>query len=404
MQLLNAPSTADVRAKFPSLADGYAFMDNAGGSQVPRAVADAIRDYMLTSYVQIGADYPASKRATQNVADAHAIVETLMGGGDAGRVILGHSSSSLFRMLADCYAETLQPGDEIIVAENGHEANVSPWLHLGGRGFTVKMWEADPSTGSCEIDSLRGLLSSRTKLVAFPHVSNVLGEVAPLNEIVETVHRAGARVVVDGVAYAPHLPMDVAKWGVDWYGFSCYKVFGPHIGALWGSHGAQAEVTGPGHSIVAKDNVPYKFELGGVNHECCAGLNAVAGYLAFLAGSSSLERSAAVQSMKVVDALERPLTEQFLAFLKSKRMVRIIGPSEARLPIVSFVHESVPSKAIADEAANHEIGMRWGNFYSYRLLDRVGVPAATGVARASFAHYNTAEEIDRLIRALDPIL
>lgn len=379
-------------------------MDNAGGSQVPREVADAMRDYMLSSYVQIGADYPASRRATANIAEAHGFVEILMGGDDAGRVILGSSTSTLLRMLADAYAQVWELGSEIVVAENGHEANVSPWLYLGDRGFTIRVWEADPETGVCSLDKLKELLSSKTRLVSFPQVSNILGGIEDFGLCIEAAHAAGARVVLDGVAYAPHLPMKVAEWGPDWYVFSCYKVFGPHMAALWGTHEAQAELCGPNHSLIPRASIPYKFELGGVSHEGCAGLNAIRPYLQFLAGDSSFGRQTAVRAMEAVDTMERPLTARFLSFLQSKPRVRILGPVTNRLPILSFVHGTVPSKAIADGAEKHGIGIRWGNFYSYRLLERMGIDPAAGVARASFAHYNSMDEVERLIEVLDSLL
>lgn len=406
MSIAAPVDSTSVRAWFPSLTSGEIYMDNAGGSQVPGIVADAVRDYMLREYVQVGADYPASQRATRNVAEAHAFVETLFGGEGAGKAILGSSSSTLLRMLADAYADAGGSRNVVVVAESGHEANVSPWLHLAKRGWEVRWWHADSETGVCTLESLQSLLDDRVRVVAFPHVSNILGGIEDVLPCVRAAQAAGARVVVDGVAFAPHLPMRVAEWGVDWYVFSTYKVFGPHMGALWGRHEALAELVGPGHSIVPADSVPYKFELGGVNHEGCAGLNALRPYFAFLAGASAFDRQAAVAAMDAVDALERPLTERFLDFLRSKP-VRILGRSDSgpgRLPILSFVHPNVPSKAIADVAAKHGIGMRWGNFYSYRLLERMGVPPTTGVARVSFAHTNTMDEVEKLIAALDPLL
>jgi cysteine desulfurase family protein (TIGR01976 family) len=400
-------SIQDIRAKFPALSGNEVFMDNAGGSQVPTSVADAIRDYMLESYVQVGADYPASKRATQTVADAHTMVDTIMGGDGIGRTILGSSSSTLCRMLADCYAEVLQPGDEVIVGESGHEANVGPWTNLAKRGITVKIWEANPQTGSCELAGLKALLNNRTKVVAFVQVSNILGHIEDIQPCIDAAHSVGAKAVVDGVAYAPHLPVDVAKWDVDWYVYSCYKVFGPHIGAMFGKHEAIAELTGPNHFFLPKDYIPGKFELGGANHESCAGLLGLKPYLNWLAETKDFSRETVAKAFEAIESLESPLTAQFLDFLNSKPKVQIIGRTRAdstRVPTISFVHESATPKGIADAALREGFGIRWGNFYSVRLLERLGIDPAVGVARASFAHYNTAEEVDRLIQLLDPVL
>lgn len=382
-------------------------MDNAGGAQVPATVPEAIHDYMTTSYVQVGAEYPASARATKTVAEAHQVVNTIMGGEAVGRTFLGPSTSGLCRMLADCYADALQPGDEIIVGESGHEANVGPWARLAKLGFNVKIWQADPVTGVCSLSGLKELLTERTKVVAFVHVSNILGQVEDIQPCIDLAHSVGARVVVDGVAYAPHLPVDVEAWGVDWYVFSCYKVFAPHIGALYGRHEAIAELTGPNHYFLPKDYLPGKFELGGANHESCAGLLGLRTYLHWLAGRDTFDRQTVLDAWQAMEALERPLTEQFLAFLRSRPRVRVVGQSEGgpkRVPTISFLHDSLSSKEIADAAMAAKCGIRWGNFYSVRLCERLGIDPKTGVARASFAHYNTAEEVDHLVAALDPIL
>lgn len=382
-------------------------MDNAGGSQVPLSVIDAVRDYMLTSYVQTGADYPASKRATKNLSDAHDVVNTIMGGEGVGRSILGGSSSVLCRMLADCYGDALQPGDEIIVAENGHEANVGPWMNLAKLGLEVKLWGADPVSGICQLETLQSLLSSKTKVVAMVHTSNILGQVENIAPCIEAAHQLGARVVVDGVAYAPHLPVNVAEWDADWYVFSCYKVFGPHIGAMFGKHDAYAELKGPNHYFLPNDYLPGKFELGSANHESCAGLNGLKPYLQLLSGSSEFSRKCILDAWKVMEDLEQPLTAKFLDFLRSKPQVKVIGSTESgpqRLPTISFLHSSRTTKEIADAADSAGIGIKWGNFYSVRLLERLGINATSGVARVSFAHYNTCDEVDLLIKALEPIL
>lgn len=407
MTTATTPSIYQIRRRFPSLASGFVFMDNAGGSQVPSSVPDAVQEFMVNSYVQVGASYPASQRATQTVAEAHEMVNTIMGGDAVGRTFFGSSSSTLCQMLADCYANVLQPGDEIVVGESGHEANVGPWAKLEKRGFTVKIWPANPETGVCELGGLQSVLTEKTKVVAFVQVSNLLGHVEDIQPCIDLAHSVGARVVLDGVAYAPHLPIEVEKWGVDWYVYSCYKVFAPHIGALFGRHEAIAELTGPNHYFLTKDYLPSKFELGGSNPESCAGLLGLKPYLSWLAGRDNFDRQTVLDAWRAMETLERPLTEQFLKFLATKPQVRVIGRANAdatRVPTISFVHSKVSTKEIADAALKADIGMRWGSFYSVRLCERLGIDPSTGVARASFAHYNTAEEVDRLIAALDPIL
>jgi cysteine desulfurase family protein (TIGR01976 family) len=407
MPVASAPDIQTVRSWFPALQSGFAFMDNAGGSQVPGCVADAVREYMLTSFVQVDGAYPASVRATQVVAAAHEMVGTLFGGEGLGKVIFGASTSALCRMLSDCYAEVLEPGDEVVVAESGHEANVFPWVALANRGVTVKLWEADPETGRLDLAALPGLLSTKTRIVAFPHVSNILGVIEDVAAVVRLAHSAGARVVLDSVAYAPHCALDVAKWGVDYCVFSCYKVFGPHMAALWGSNAALAEIAGRNHPFIDRGELPLKFELGGVLHEGCAGLLALGGYFSFLSGEQEFSRACVVRAFERAAQLEAPLTARLLDFLASKPKARIVGPEKAaagRLATVSFLHDDVPPEQIVEEATGHGIGMKHGHFYSWRLVERLGIPPKQGVARVSFAHYNALEEVDRLVSALDPLL
>jgi cysteine desulfurase family protein (TIGR01976 family) len=286
MPTMTRPSIDQIRAEFPSLAKGTIFMENAGGSQVPRVVADAIRDFMLSKYVQLGATYEVSKEATDVVARARDFLNTYVNGTGGGRIMFGASSSQVCKMLADAYADILQPGDEVIVAETGHEANASPWVKLEKRGFRVTWWKVNPASLRCEMEELSRLLSPRTKLVAFPQTSNLMGDIVDARAIADLVHGAGARVVVDGVAYAPHRAIDVRSWDADWYVYSTYKVFGPHMAVLYGKHEAFAEVRGPGHFFLA-DDAPGKFELGCPNYEGIAGILALWEYLQFLAGRSS---------------------------------------------------------------------------------------------------------------------
>lgn len=234
-------SADQIREFFPAIqASPDVLLDNAGGSQVPRQVADAIRDYMLTTYVQLGADYATSRQSTQTVERAHEFINLFMNGVGLGQVALRSSTTVLCAMLADCYARNDHAGrNEIIVAETAHEANAGPWYRLANRGFQVHTWPLGPEGLDLPLDSLKNLLSDRTRLVAFPHVSNILGRVEDARTITRLAHGAGARVVIDGVAYAPHRAIDVADLKADWYSYSTYKVFGsrsrvPQPGA-WGS-------------------------------------------------------------------------------------------------------------------------------------------------------------------------
>lgn len=402
-----------VRAHFPALAGETVFLENAGGSQVPAVVAERIRQYMLESYVQLEADYELSRRATALVEEAHDFINLFMNGVDTGTVILGPSCTQLCRMLAECYAPLLDPGDEIIIAETGHEANVGPWVSLAEAGdgrVTLKVWPVDPGSFACSLEALEGLLGSRTRLVALPHVSNLLGEIVDVKAITELAHRAGARVVVDGVAYAPHRAIDVAAWDVDWYVYSTYKVYGPHMAALYGRHDAVAELTGPNHFFIPEEEVPYKFEPGGVSHEGCAGLVALGDYLLSLTGRESndaVDRTVIEEAFAIATALERPLQDRLIEYLRGKPRVRVIGPAHAeasRVGTISFVHETHSSREISDAACERNIGIRFGHMYAYRLCEALELDPDDGVVRVSLVHYNTLEEIDRLIEVFEAVL
>ncbi len=400
------PAADAVRAWFPTLQTSFAFLENAGGSQVPAIVADAVREYMLTSYVQLGAGYPASQKATAVVNDAHAFIETWVNAGSRGKVALGASATALINVIANAYAATIRPGDEIIVCETNHEANAGPWVRLQAAGATIKIWKLDLDTLTCPLEGLQALLTERTKLVAFPHVSNLLGRVVDVKAVTELVHAAGAKVFVDGVAYAPHGIIDVSDWNVDWYIYSNYKVYGPHMASLYGTHEAFSELTGPNHYFIPKTAIPQKFELGALNHEGCAGLLGLWPYLQFLSGRQEQSREAIVAACEVMTELERPLTHRLLTFLESKPTVRIIGPGTkgGAVGTVSFLSSKNSSLDIANEVIRHDIGIRNGHMYALRMCEALGLDLVDGVVRVSLLHYNTLDEIDRLVRVLAPII
>lgn len=399
-----APSLSDVRAQFPALQGNVAYLENAGGSQVPKVVADAIHRYMTNTYVQLGAPYDVSRASTAVVDDAHDFINRFMNGEGCGKVILGPSTTQLVTMLAECYSRLLKPGDEVIICETAHEANAGPWARLERFGMVVKTWRLDPATGQCSLADLEALLTPNTRIVAFPHVSNLLGEIVDIAAITELVHRNGARVVVDGVAYAPHRAIDVAAWDVDYYVYSTYKVYGPHMAALYGHEDALAELQGPNHDFLPNGDA-YKFELGGANHEGCAGLLALADYLSFLAGGGDgRNRSVIERAWDQAERLEMPIQEQLMDALNANPRARVIGPTSAgrdRVCTVSFLHESLSPQEITARTDAAGIGIRYGHMYAYRLCKAMGIDPEPGVTRVSLAHYNSPDEIDALIRVMD---
>jgi cysteine desulfurase family protein (TIGR01976 family) len=407
--MTSLPTIDEVRTRFPALAGDTVFLENAGGSQVPDFVADRMHRYLTETYVQLGAGYPLSQKCTATVEEAHVFARTFVNAGD-GQVILGPSSTALLNILAESYGQVLKPGNKIILAETGHEANLGCWKRLAARGIELAFWRMDPETFTCSLDDLETLLDDDTVLVALPHVSNLLGEIVDLKAVADLAHAAGARVVADGVAYAPHRAIDVQAWDVDWYVYSTYKVYGPHMAVMYGKADALAGLTGPNHFFIPDDDLPYKFEPGGANHESCAGLLGLGDYLKFLAGteaSAPCDRPVVEAAMDRMRAWEEPLVARLLDYLNARSDVRIIGPQSGgpdRVGTISFVHDTKSSKEISDAVDPTGVAIRYGHMYAWHLCDALGLAEDDGVVRVSFVHYNTVEEIDRLTGVLDRVL
>lgn len=403
------PDPDRLRREFPALASGVVFLENAGGSQVPACVADAMHRYLRETCVQPGAGYPLSRRCAATVEAAHAFARLFVGA-RSGHAILGSSTTALLNLIAAGYAQVLKPGQEIVLAETGHEANLGPWKRLERLGVKIRWWRVDPATFTCPLDGLRELLNERTALVALPHVSNLLGGIVDLPAVVKLAHAAGARVVADGVAYAPHRAVDVDAWEVDWYVYSTYKVFGPHMAVLYGRNDALAELPGPNHDFIPRDDLPYQFEPGGANHEGCAGLLALGDYLKLLAAvepGAPLDRAVIETAFAHAAALEQPPTARLLEYLHGKPGVRVIGSpvaDEHRVGTVSFVHDRLSSREITAAVDRSEVAIRHGHMYAHHLCLALGLPVEDGVVRVSLVHTNTMAEIERLLEVLDGVL
>ena len=232
---MSALDMSYVRSQFPMLADGYAYLDNAGGSAVLSRVADRVREYLLNSSVQLGASYGGSVSAGARVIEAREAVAQLINAYHPEECVMGGSTTHLLQILCRAVAPSINSGDEIIVTNCDHEANIGPWQRLcEERGATLRVWSVDPSSLELELKDLDALLNSRTRYVAMTHASNILGSVNPVAEVARRVHAVGGKLCVDAVAYAPHRLVDVQASGADYYVFSFYKVFGPHFAVLWG--------------------------------------------------------------------------------------------------------------------------------------------------------------------------
>lgn len=407
---------AFARSQFPALSDdpdGWVFLDNAGGSQVLGSVIDGIRDYLITSNVQIGASYRLSMLAAERLLNAQTQMAELLNAARPEEIVFGASSTVMIQTLARALAPTLKPGDEIVVSRIDHEANIGPWVALEALGVTVKFWDLNRATMTLETADLEPLLSARTRLVTCTQATNIFGAIVPVADITALAHRYGAEVCVDGVAFAPHRLIDVRGWDVDYYVFSLYKVFGPHHAVLYGKYDRLLSLANLSHHFIPADKIPGKLQPGNPNYELSHGAAAIPEYLVQLGarsgaplGASRREQMAA--AFDAIAAHEERLAERLLAFLRARPDIRIVGPEASdratRVPTVSFVVNGRGSQSVVRAIDPMKIGIRFGDFYSRRLIEGLGLAAGEGVVRASFAHYNSVSDADRLIAGLSVVL
>lgn len=402
-----------VRSQFPALSDDpadWAFLDNAGGSQVLGTVIDRIREYLITSNVQTGASYALSALAGERLYHAQAQMAEFINATQPEEIVFGPSSTVMIQTLARALAPRFRPGDEVVVSRIDHESNIGPWVALESLGVIVKWWELNRDTMTLEVADLEALLSARTRLVVCTQTTNIFGAIIPVAPIAQAAHRHGAELCIDGVAFAPHRLVDVRAWDVDYYVFSLYKVFGPHHAVLYGKYDRLLALANLSHHFIPADKIPGKLQPGNPNYELSHGSSAIPDYLVGLgercgapADSSRRERMAA--AFDAIALHEEALAERVLSYLRSRADVRIVGPTSAtratRVPTISFVINGRLSDAVVRTIDPLKIGIRFGDFYSRRLVTDLGLAPSHGVIRASFAHYNSLRDADRLIAALE---
>ena len=412
-----APLTAPfdlsfVRAQFPAVGGDWIFLDNAGGSQVLGRVVERIVDYLQTSNVQLGASYAISQLASERMQQAQRRTAELVNAERPEEVVMGPTSTLLVQLLARAMAHQFTAGDEVIVTRADHESNIGAWVGLESIGVIPRFWELNPDTGALELDDLDRLMSRRTKLVAFTHASNIFGTINPVAEITRFVHDRGAKVCVDGVAYAPHRAVDVRAWDVDYYVLSLYKVYGPHHALLYGKYAHLLDLANLYHYFIPNDRIPYKLQPGNPNYELSYGAIGIADYLAELgvrsgALANASRRAQIEAAFAAVADHEEMLAGRLLGYLAAKPRVRVVGAATAdqavRVPTISFVVDGVDSETIVRHVDVWQIGIRFGDFHSRRLIEHLDL-SSRGVVRVSMVHYNTAEEIDRLIAGLEEVL
>jgi cysteine desulfurase family protein (TIGR01976 family) len=388
-------------------------MDNAGGSQVLGSVIDRTAEYFRKFYVQLGATYKVSATASVKLDESVKAIASFINAKDTKEIIVGPTTTMLLRILSICISRLWKPGDEVIVTNSDHEANVSCWTDLQEKGIIIRIWKLNPETLEFNFNDLKNLLTSRTRLVAMCHVSNILGTINPVKEVTKIVHDAGALMCVDGVAHTPHRLVDVTDLDVDFYTFSTYKIFGPHQAVMFGKYHLLREMDGINHYFFTKDDVPYKFQPGNVNFELTYSLGAIPQYFIdlhdfhFPAGINVTNREKYRKSFDLIALHEEKLSTMILDYLTTKKEITIIGEktgsSLKRVPTISFVHQRLRSSEVVTRMDPYRIGIRYGDFYAKKLIHDLDLEEKDGVIRISLVHYNTKEEVEKLIQALDRI-
>jgi cysteine desulfurase family protein (TIGR01976 family) len=388
------------------------FFDNGAGAQVPQVVLDAVQNHLLMRQVQRGGRYSRSREVDASIQRARESVAAFLNAREAEEVAFGMNATSFIRIVSLALAETLGERNEIIVSDMDHEANIATWIALQRYGIEIRWWKMREG-GVLLVDDLKPLLNTRTRLVACTLASNALGSIVDVKQVAQLAHAAGAEVFLDAVHYAPHGPIDVQDVDCDYLVCSGYKIFAPHMGFLWGKRKA-LEALPTFREDFIPDTVPTKIEVGTFVYENVAGMDAAIGYLNDLGnrvsknGQPRSRRDALVAAMEAIQNYEAALSTRVLEGLAENKKVTIYGiphsgPIAMRVPTICFNVQGVSPAEVASGLAERGIGVRDGNMYSPRLLTRLSIAPDSGAIRASLAHYNSFQEIDRFLAALDDV-
>ena len=404
----------EIRRQFPALArqaGDYpaAFFDGPAGTQVPQRVIDAVSAYYIQHNANHGCLFPTSRESDDMLAAAHQAAADFVGSDDPGTVAFGANMTTLTLSLSRALARTWGPGDEVIVSRLDHDANFTPWvLAAADAGATVRHIDINPDDCTLDLDDFKSQLSDRTRLVAVGCASNAVGSVNPVKDICRLAHEVGALTFLDAVHFAPHSLIDVEDFGCDFLACSAYKFFGPHIGLLWGRRSLLEEL--PAFKLRPASNaLPDKWMTGTQNHECIAGTLAAIDYLADLgrtvAGDDSLERRPALErAYQAIVDYEQQLIWHLIDGLRPLDTFRLWGIDDPlrraeRLPTISITHSRRTPTEIAEELGRRGLFVWHGNYYALPLTERLGLEP-DGMIRVGIVHYNTLEEVDRLLAAL----
>lgn len=394
-------TVSEIRAAFPALerregAHPVAYFDGPGGTQVPRAVAEAMVDYLYHHNANTHWAYPTSVETDAAITGSRGAVADLLGAAPS-EIVFGANMTTLNFHLSRALGRTWGPGDEVVVTELDHHANVAPWQAVAKeRGVTLRWAKIDTASGTLDWDSLEAALSPRTRLLAINAASNALGTITDVTRAARMARAAGALTMVDAVHYAPHELVDVRAVGCDFLACSAYKFCGPHIGILYGRHELLASLDVP-KLQPASDAPPERLETGTLNHEGIVGAGAAVEFFASL-GNGASRRAALADAFAALHARGMDLFQQMWDGLHAIPGVTVYGPppAAARTPTISFTLAGVPSDAVARALAPEGVYVSNGDFYATTVVERLGL-SRDGLVRAGCACYTTAEEVMRLV-------
>jgi cysteine desulfurase family protein (TIGR01976 family) len=390
-----------VRAAYPALSDGYAYLDGAAGTQVPTAVIEAIADAYRAGIGNAGGAFPASGRSDAILAECRRALADLTGAEPDG-VILGPNMTTLTYRLAETLSRQWGPGDEVVVSRLDHDANVRPWVQAAARREAVVRWaDVDVSTAELPASQYGDLLSDRTRLVAVTAASNIVGTRPDVAAIAAAAHAVGALCYVDGVHATPHAPVDVGTLGADFYATSAYKWSGPHIGAVVADP-ALLETLSPDKLVPAPEGVPGRFERGTPGFADLAGVVAAVEHLASLSPDSATgrRRDRVLASMAAVEKYEAAVFARLLGGLNAMGHVTMYGKAARRAPTAFFTVAGYSPRAVAERLAARQVNVWNGDNYAWELAGAFGLRGSGGAVRAGLVHYNDETEVDRLLDAV----
>jgi cysteine desulfurase family protein (TIGR01976 family) len=403
-----------VRSQFPAFQDplckDWSFFENAGGSYVPKQVIDRLTNFMTSTKVQPYAEYPMSKIAGDNMDEATELFAKMINA-NSKEIIIGGSTSVNLYVLSNALKYFLEPGDEVIVTNQDHEANISPWRRLSEVGANIKEWKINPETAELDIETFKNLLTEKTKIVAVTHCSNIVGTVNNLKKISELAHTKNAIVIGDGVSFAPHGFPDVKELGVDFYTFSLYKTYGPHLALLYGKEDILKKLPNQNHQFLEGD-YPYTINPGGPNHEELASLTGIYDYMMNLYSYHFDDNHLSVRKKidkinNLISIHEEEVANPILDYIDKREDLKLIGKNKIsqknRAPTISFISKKKTSKEISNILITNKIATRNDNFYAWRCLNALDIDTEDGLIRLSLTHYNSKNDTENVLSALKKI-